>query len=345
MTSNFCVYTALTGGYENLNENLPLKYPDTQFVCLTNDKSLTSRSWDVQLVRSDLSSLELSRHMKMFPEHYLGVETETLYIDNTVELTDGPRAFFESLVGLKEIGFIRHSFHHSMLEELNSILSNIKVDVVSILKHVTLLEKLDVTFFEKHPIWGGVIARKKSSAEIAKFQEDWWNLFCDNPQRDQLSLVISASRFDSAVQLVNLNNHKSSYHYWPNSQRVRESSTLRVEQVQAKLAKSFPKKRYSSPELKLRCLCGKYYLGTFFQSKLKTIVLHILRNKPIMTKGIKQSRRLIQRCMTLIASLGRLYVEIVRMKPKRAIYPILHPGKFLKLIRDFVKRQIEGKIG
>ena len=344
ITNNFCVYTALTGGYENLNENLPLKYPGTRFVCLTNDESLTSGSWEIQLVRSNLSSLELSRHMKMFPEHYLGVETETLYIDNTVELTDRPRALFESLVGSKEIGFIRHSFHHSMIEELNSILSNIKVDVAAMLKHVKLLQKLDVAFFEKHPIWGGVIARRKSSAEIIKFQEDWWNLFCDNPQRDQLSLAISASRFDSAVQIVNLNNHKSSYHYWPNSQRVREVSTLRVDQVQSRIAKTFPKNRYSSPALKLKCLCGKYYLGTFFQSKLKSIVLNILRNKPIMTKRVKQFHRLVQGLMTLIASLGRLYVEIVRMKPKRAIYPIRHPGKLLKLIRDFVKRHIEGNI-
>jgi hypothetical protein len=340
MTIDFCVYTALTGDYEQLNDSLPLKFPNTRFICLTNNDRLTSKNWDIHKVTSSLTNLELSRHMKMFPDAYLGQDVETLYIDNTVELKHDPRALYEIMIGSKQIGFIRHSFHHSMEEELKSILANIKVEVSPIISHVQFLGRKDISFLEKHPIWGGIIARKKSSDEIVKFQEDWWELFCHNPQRDQLSLALSSSRFDFIMQIVNLDNHISPYHSWPNVYRVRESCGLTVDEVESVFNEAFQNNMYSGPTLKLRCVCGKSYFRTYFGTKLKTPLLRIFRKKSNMIRMIKQAHGLVQRYMALASSAGNLLLQILKLKPKRVFYPICHPRKFLSLVQNFAKKHL-----
>jgi len=43
-----CVYTVLSGGYEQLNEQPMARQSRLKFICFTDDPELTSESWEIR---------------------------------------------------------------------------------------------------------------------------------------------------------------------------------------------------------------------------------------------------------------------------------------------------------
>ena len=69
--SKIVVYSVLTGNYDDVHEIL-YKEEDVDYLLFTNNPSLTSKTWQVILVQSDLDNVLLSREIKMMPHKYLG---------------------------------------------------------------------------------------------------------------------------------------------------------------------------------------------------------------------------------------------------------------------------------
>ena len=55
MQNKYIVYTALFGKYDKLLE-IPRMNKHIDYVCFTNDKDLTSKTWDIIYVNDDNSS-------------------------------------------------------------------------------------------------------------------------------------------------------------------------------------------------------------------------------------------------------------------------------------------------
>ena len=224
---NFAVYSVLTGSYENLNEELPKKFPNTRFICFTDNRELRSDNWDIKVIESkeNLSPHKLSRRLKMQPWSYISDIDELLYIDNTVTLTKDPILFYDALINDTDMGFVSHSFHMTMYEEMYSIIDNNLVFHEEIIHWASLAPTFESNYFDMKPIWGGIIARRKSQLSL-DFGKEWWFEYLRSPARDQLTLAIVASRFHKNVNISHFDNQKSPYHFWPN--RLRESRKPRT---------------------------------------------------------------------------------------------------------------------
>ena len=65
MKERVCVYTCITGGYDNLRE---VKNPEKgiDYLCFTNNKSLKSKTWKMIYINDEkLDDHRLSRKIKM----------------------------------------------------------------------------------------------------------------------------------------------------------------------------------------------------------------------------------------------------------------------------------------
>ena len=65
MGNKICVYTCITGNYDNLNE---LKNPEKNidYYCFTNNKNLSSKTWKVvQIKNGGLDNCRLARKIKI----------------------------------------------------------------------------------------------------------------------------------------------------------------------------------------------------------------------------------------------------------------------------------------
>ena len=86
------VYTCLFGYSETFADRLYPRDGVTDYVCFTDDRSLTSRLWQFRYI--DATKLgpvkKAAKMVKILPHRFVGDYGSSLYIDNTVELTAPP---------------------------------------------------------------------------------------------------------------------------------------------------------------------------------------------------------------------------------------------------------------
>jgi hypothetical protein len=73
LTRLACVYTALIGGYEVLNEQPIAATSSLPFICLTDDPELRSETWQIRRVEPlfGLDSIRSQREFKLRPHVHL----------------------------------------------------------------------------------------------------------------------------------------------------------------------------------------------------------------------------------------------------------------------------------
>jgi hypothetical protein len=210
------VFTALFGGYENLNELLIVKNLNTRYVCFTDDPLLTSETWEIMHVESQNKDnpTRASREIKFFGHKHFPEGTRSLYIDNTVRLRVDGAVVLEDWLKETDIAFMRHYSRKTVRGEF-FICSAYGLDEQErIWKQYKYYKQNYPAVLQQSPYWGGMIARV-NSAKTDKFMETWKAQYDAFTKRDQLS--INASSMISGVKIVTVDseNDSSKWHEWP----------------------------------------------------------------------------------------------------------------------------------
>lgn len=89
------VYTAIFGGYDRL---APVSnYPGCDFVCFTDDATLSVDGWRIiHVAASDtgLTTAALNRIYKMLPHRFLADYNQSLYVDGNIRVVADPSFLF-----------------------------------------------------------------------------------------------------------------------------------------------------------------------------------------------------------------------------------------------------------
>lgn len=187
------VYTALTGGYDKVNEIL-YKEEGVDYFLFTNNPSLRSNSWAVIPVDSDLDNVMLSRDIKMLPNKYLDEEYDvSIYIDaNAViygEITQLTRYLGEG----KSFAVSRHSVRKTVKEEIDACVRLGKIDGERANEQYE--RYLNEGFKKDQPLMEcGILVRKHKDQNLQRLMQTWFNEFKNGIRRDQLSLPPCISR-------------------------------------------------------------------------------------------------------------------------------------------------------
>jgi hypothetical protein len=226
-TPSLVVYTVLLGQKAELNT--PPVSPNTDFVCLTDQKDLIANGWEIKSIEpmfpDDIP--RSSRHPKINAHLYFNDYSRSIYIDSSVQLLTDPEPFWSELVQSEEVVFggIAHSFHVNMLEELEAVSANgfETNDVIQ-----TQLEFTLGTFkgyLSARPIWGGILARRHNESDCRNAMELWFSLILQHSRRDQLSLPLALRGLRGhQIQVSYLNNLDSKFYKWPVGGYVRPSN-------------------------------------------------------------------------------------------------------------------------
>lgn len=215
--SEVCVYTALIGEHEGLNEQPAAHGSGIPFICLTDDPSLRSDSWEIRQVRPLLGRdpVRSQRAIKLRPHDYLPDFRASLYIDNTVLLRESPAEILRKYYPRSGFAIPQHSFRHKLADEFIRVYDeglDEGARVVEQLNHYALIAP-DV--FEERPYWAAVQIRDHGNAAVRGLMELWFAHVLRYSRRDQLSLnfVLKECSFQPAAMLVD--NHTSWFHQWP----------------------------------------------------------------------------------------------------------------------------------
>lgn len=212
------VYTALTGGYEALNEQPVAASSSIPFLCFTDDPSLTSETWEIVLVEPALPAdpSRSSRQLKLVPDHpRLAGCDQSLWIDNTVVLKVTPEQILDEWLDDADLAIPQHSYRERVIDEFDAVVSAGFDEPSRVYEQ--LYHYLDVAphVLEQPVLWNALIARRHT-AEVARFGEVWWRHVLRYSRRDQLSVRMALDHTPGVrLNVIELDNYTSLVHDWP----------------------------------------------------------------------------------------------------------------------------------
>ncbi len=214
----FCVYTAITGNYETLVEELPPNENNILFICLTDNPHLRSDCWEIRYIPGFFPNdpMRNQRVLKIEPHKYLSDFDCSLYIDNSVKLTKDPSVMFDEIFKGKNACFFLHSYRSTVYEEFIAVM-RAGLDGINRVKEQLMHYKNSNyydTLFER-PYWGGMIFRSHNDDRVKHFSEIWKAHVLRYARRDQLSLNYTLRMSGLEPFVIESDIRNSDLHLWP----------------------------------------------------------------------------------------------------------------------------------
>ena len=187
-----CVYTCITGNYDNLSGIFPNQSANVDFICYTDNQALKYRSgnWDIRLIPPELRRLQpvkQQRIVKACPHRYLLEYDVSMWIDGNISIISDVMEFI-SRYNLDRIHIFtrRHPFRNCIYEEEKKVLQ-LKKDFPSITNRQIERYRRDgfPKSFGLHET--GIMLRRHNETDAKTFGNMWAKEIMDGSHRDQLS--------------------------------------------------------------------------------------------------------------------------------------------------------------
>jgi len=216
MTVTRAVYTALLGGYEELNEQPIAAQSDIPFICFTDDPDLTSDTW--QLVHVEpllpLDLVRSQRDLKIRGHAALDGFDETLYIDNSVLLLKTPELILDEWLADADYAVSLHSYRERVIDEFDEVVALNYDDAGRVHEQLLHYSELYPELIHQHPYWNGMIARRRGAVVDAAMRR-WFDHVLRFSRRDQLSANVALGLSGVRVNAIPIDNFDSELHRWP----------------------------------------------------------------------------------------------------------------------------------
>lgn len=224
MTVRACVYTALIGHYEPLNEQPVARGSDLDFVCLTDDETLTSDTWRV--VRVDpawpTDHVRSARAFKILGHPSVAGYERTIWMDNSVVLHEDPVFLLDAVEG-PPLAMIDHWDHRDLLDEFRAVLALGYDDPRRVHEqlHTYSLERPDL--LEERPFATTVTVRRRTPG-VDQAMRLWMDQVLRFSRRDQLSINYVLALTGLAAGRVDADLRAAGWASWPHvAGRCREA--------------------------------------------------------------------------------------------------------------------------
>ncbi len=216
-TSKLCVYTALFGGYEQLNEQPLARQSKIPFICFTDDPGLRSDTWQIRLVSPvfSMDPARSQRDLKLRPHVHLPEFDLSLYIDNPVLLTQPPEQVFDRYDPRKGFWIGRHSFRESVLDEFLEVARLGLDDQSRVFEQMNHYSLAHPEILSERPYWGAILLRDHRDPQVRSMSEIWYANVLRYTRRDQLAVNLAFREAGLTPRVMDIDNSSSWFHAWP----------------------------------------------------------------------------------------------------------------------------------
>lgn len=186
MKSEFIIYTAIFGRYDNLIDPKN-KFPNCDFVCFTDQKHLSSNIWNIKYIDSTgQSAVALNRYYKMMPHLHFEEYKHSMYIDANVRLLSSPHDLIGKYLSEYNIACPSHEHRNCIYLEAIECIKRGKApqNIVEAQMEFYRTEGFPLDFGLREM---NVILRVHNDSNVIHLMEEWWKQFNFWSKRDQLS--------------------------------------------------------------------------------------------------------------------------------------------------------------
>ena len=208
--NKICLYTAITGSYDNLKD-IKYKEDSIDYICFTNNKNIKSNTWQVRYIDEDLDNLTLARKIKIIGYKYLSNYDITIWIDGAFQLQQPVTNYLNDLCELDkyDLVYINHEERDCIYDEINECVKLRRESVENALNIEKFLLK------EKYPKHNGLIASgvlvRKNKKDINDLMDDWFYMLKTYTRRDQLSFNYCLWKKPVKYKILNIPYYHNDY--------------------------------------------------------------------------------------------------------------------------------------
>lgn len=191
--NNKCIYTCLTGDYDNLFIHT---YIDNNwdYICFTDNEDFIKLgkygNWLIKpLLFNELDNTRNARWHKTHPHIIISDYDYSIYLDSNIDIKTNYifNRVIELLNNNISISIPNHFIRDCIYDEANEVIKNNIDDPIIVNSQINLYIK------DNYPKHYGmtetlIVFRKHNDKEIIKLMEDWWYWIKNYSKRDQLSL-------------------------------------------------------------------------------------------------------------------------------------------------------------
>lgn len=218
--NKICVYTCITGNYDNLKEIKKEKGID--YYCFTNNKNIVSNSWNVVYIEEDnLSNVKLARKIKILGHDLINNYDVLLWMDAAVifkkNITDFINCFFKST----SFAAFKHGVRDNIKDECFECVKFGKESKENVKKLLKFYEKQK--FDDSYGlIESTVFIKKPKDKKVIETMKLWYDMILNYSHRDQLSFNWCISKTGLNVKWINGKVFDNEWFSWikHNSNRV-----------------------------------------------------------------------------------------------------------------------------
>ena len=209
--NKICVYTVITGEYDELKEPLVID-KKIDYICITNNKSLRSKTWKIKYIDEDIDNWLLARKVKiMGPSLYLSEYPITIYIDSAFQIINSLEKYIEKECNLDNVDMVvvKHEERDCIYDEANEVVK-LKRDIKD-----NVSKLMDYYKKEKYPKHNGLLAAgilvRKQTKPVQELMESWWYMVNHWSKRDQLSFNYCLWKHPIPIQVVDMYYYDNKY--------------------------------------------------------------------------------------------------------------------------------------
>lgn len=201
------VVTALIDGYEPLAEQPVAARSDLRFICVTDDPSLTSDTWEIRVIEPAFprDPVRSARRVKVMLHEYVPECDETLFIDNAISLRETPESILDAVLADHDLALVRHSFRESVADEFAVVADDGLDDPARVFEQLMHYTATHPDVLEQRPFSAGFIARRRTP-EVEAAMRTWFDHLLRYSRRDQLSLNLALALHDIEPTVLALDN-------------------------------------------------------------------------------------------------------------------------------------------
>lgn len=216
MKKKLCVYTCITGNYDNLKEIVNIE-KGIDYYCFTNNKNIKSNTWNVIYIEDKkLSNVELARKIKILGNSIVNKYDLALWMDATVTFDKAIEEFIKDNMNIddKFVAFKhgeRKSIHEEALACLQANKEN-KKNIDKLLKFYDKEEYLD----NNGLIESTVYIKRPKDKQVVETMNLWYELLSKYTTRDQLLFNYVIYKTKLKVHWIDENVFNNSWFTWHN---------------------------------------------------------------------------------------------------------------------------------
>ncbi len=216
------VYTALFGGNERLCEQPTAVGSSIEFVCVTDDPNLTSKTWRIVVAapRFPNDHIRSARYLKvMGPPASFGAFDETLWIDNRVVLKEAPLGLFERMLRSADFALPFHDYNNAVSDEFTAVLQRGYDDPRRVREQAAHYGLSQPSSLQERAYWTAILFRRTTPLVEATMRH-WMDDILRYSRRDQLSIRAAVDRTGIEPLGLDIVNRESIWHVWRTREQV-----------------------------------------------------------------------------------------------------------------------------